>query len=79
MMYFEKILDIVDMTQLNSCNIFVTNFLLITSMIWHFCDTIKNKIVSLSKFFDMIECKNLTNDMLYQMYKPVFRSYNCRV
>ena len=45
---------------------------------WHFCDTIKNKIVSLSEFFDMIECENLTNDKLYQMYKPVSRSYNCK-
>ena len=32
-MYFEKFLDIVDMIQLNNCNIFVMNFLLITSMI----------------------------------------------
>ena len=32
MMYFEKFEDIVDMTQLNSCNIFVMNFLLIN--IW---------------------------------------------
>ena len=43
---------------------------------WHFCDTIKNKIVFLSEFFDMIECENLTNDKLNQMYKPVSRSYN---
>ena len=39
---------------------------------------VTNFLVFLSEFFDMIEWENLTNDKLYQMYKPVSRSYNCK-
>ena len=46
--------------------------------LWHFRDTVKDKLAFLREFCDSIECERSTCVKFYELYKPVTRSYNCK-